>query len=412
MVFKMNCRHCSSKLEKIFVDLGFAPPSNAYLSEVDLNKPELYYPLKVMSCSKCGLVQTLDYASSSELFSSDYAYFSSTSKLWVEHARAYSEMITEKLRLDSRSMVIELASNDGYLLSNFVKKNIPCLGIEPTESTAVCAEKKGINVYKEFFGTDLAKKIIVHQGLADLIIGNNVYAHVPDINDFTKGMKDILKPNGVITLEFPHLQELISKAQFDTIYHEHYSYLSLNTVSNIFNKFGLKIWDVERLNTHGGSLRIYGCHAQDLRKISVSVQEILEGEKTFGINNPNVHHQFQLKAKRIKFEFIEFLVRSKKEGKLVVAYGAAAKGNTLLNFSGIKGDLIDCVYDAAKAKQGKFLPGSHIPILSPVALNNIQPDFIIIFPWNIASEVISQIRGQGHLKAKFITFVPEVKIID
>ena len=399
-------------LERIFVDLGFAPPSNAYLSEIDLNKPEQYYPLKVLSCSKCGLVQTLDYASSSELFSSDYAYFSSTSKLWVEHARAYSEMIIKKLCLDSRSLVIELASNDGYLLSNFVQKNIPCLGIEPTESTAVCAEKKGIKVYKEFFGSELAKKIISHQGLADLIIGNNVYAHVPDINDFTKGMKDILKPNGVITLEFPHLQELISQVQFDTVYHEHYSYLSLKTVSTIFNKFGLKIWDVERLKTHGGSLRIYGCHAQDTRKISSSVREVLEAEQAFGINNLDVHRKFQLKVKKIKLDFIDFLVRSKKDGKLVVAYGAAAKGNTLLNFSGIKGDFIDSVYDAANAKQGKFLPGSHLPILPPEAMNKIQPDYIIIFPWNIASEVVSQIRSEGQLKAKFVTFIPQVKIVD
>jgi len=408
----MKCRHCFSNIDRIFIDLGFAPPSNAYLSKVDLNKPEQYYPLKVLSCDKCGLVQTLDCASSRELFASDYAYFSSTSKLWVEHAKEYCDMITEKLCLDNRSLVIELASNDGYLLSNFVQKKIPCVGIEPTESTAECAEKKGINVYKEFFGSEVAKKIISHHGLADLVIGNNVYAHVPDINDFTKGIKDILKPNGVVTLEFPHIQEMIAKAQFDTIYHEHYSYLSLSTVSIIFKKFGLKIWDVERLNTHGGSLRIYGCHAQTPKKILPSVQQILEDEKNFGINNPDVHRQFQLTAERIRFEFIEFLVRTKKEGKLVVAYGAAAKGNTLLNFSGIKGDLIDCVYDAAKAKQGKFMPGSHIPILSPVELDNIEPDFIIIFPWNIVSEVISQIRGQGHLRAKFITFVPEVKIID
>lgn len=408
----MNCRHCTSNLERIFIDLGFAPPSNAYLSQIDLNNPEQYYPLKVFSCTKCGLVQTLDYASSSELFVSDYAYFSSTSKTWVEHARAYSQMITEKLSLDNKSLVIELASNDGYLLSNFIEKNIPCLGIEPTESTAVCARKKGINVYKEFFGSEVAKKIISNHGLADLVIGNNVYAHVPDINDFTKGIRSILKPNGVVTLEFPHIQEMIAQSQFDTIYHEHYSYLSLNTVSQIFNKFGLKIWDVEKLNTHGGSLRIYGCHAQDHREISISVKKVLEGEQAFGVNNPEVHHKFQLKANRIKFEFIDFLVQAKKEDKLVVAYGAAAKGNTLLNFSGIKGDFIKCVYDAAKAKQGKFLPGSHLPVLASEALSKIQPDFIVIFPWNIASEIISQIRDQGQLKTKFVTFVPEVKIID
>jgi len=408
----MNCRHCSTKLERLFMDLGFAPPSNAYLSEADLNKPEQYYPLKVLSCSKCGLVQTVDYASASELFSSEYSYFSSTSKIWIEHARTYCELITERLNLNGKSLVVELASNDGYLLSNFIQKKIPCLGIEPTLSTAECAEKKGIKVYKEFFGCKLAKKIKENDGLADLIIGNNVYAHVPDINDFTKGIKEILKPNGVLTLEFPHLQELIAEVQFDTIYHEHYSYLSLKTVSTIFTKFGLKIWDVERLKTHGGSLRVYGCHAEDPREILSSVNEVLDGECAFGISESEVYEAFQSKVERIKLDFIEFLVRAKKEGKLVVAYGAAAKGNTLLNFSGIKGDLIDCVYDAAKAKQGKFLPGSHLPIFPPEAMHEIQPDYIIIFPWNIVSEVVSQIRSEGQLKSKFVTFVPRVKIID
>jgi len=407
----MKCRHCSSELTHTFLDLGFAPPSNAYLTKNDLTKPEKYYPLKVMVCDQCWLVQTEDYAKADELFDSEYAYFSSTSTGWLEHAKQYADKIIQELGLNEKSLVIEVASNDGYLLKNFVEKKIPCLGIEPTASTAKAAEALGIQVLQEFFGEQLGKQLLQEGHQADLIVGNNVYAHVPDINDFTLGLKAALKQNGIITLEFPHLMRLIEFNQFDTIYHEHFSYLSLYTVLHIFKAAGLRIWNVEELPTHGGSLRIYGCHENDNRHNLPAVEFILKQEKDRGLQDLSVYGAFQTKADNIKNDFLEFLITKKELRKKVVAYGAAAKGNTLLNYAGVKPDLLLFVYDAAIAKQNKFMPGSHIPILEPSALFEESIDYVVILPWNIADEVVEQNQKLKKAGVIFVTAVPELRYL-
>lgn len=407
----MICRFCGKELNQQMIDLGVAPPSNAYLNSEDLHKPELFFPLRVFVCHHCWLVQTEDYAQADELFRPDYAYFSSTSKSWLDHAAQYVEEITEKLGLGPKSFVIEIASNDGYLLKNFIASNIPCLGIEPTDSTAEAAEKKGIPVLREFFGTTLAKQLSNDDKRADLIIGNNVYAHVPDINDFTRGLKMALKPGGTITLEFPHVMKLIECIQFDTIYHEHYSYLSLFTVSQIFAKAGLKIIDVEELPTHGGSLRIYGCHVEDKRPEKIKVSKILTKEKRRGLQNLKVYQAFQQQADKLKDALLTFLIEQKRIGKKIAAYGAAAKGNTLLNYAGVKPDLIPFVCDAAPSKQGKFLPGSRIRITSEEEIRKYQPDYILILSWNIINEIIEQINYVQSWDGKFVVFVPKLFII-
>ena len=405
----MNCRHCGTPLTHTFVDLGFAPPSNAYFAEADLNKPEKYYPLKVKVCDQCWLVQIEDYADAGEFFSADYAYFSSTSTGWLAHAKRYAEQMTQQLGLNADSFVIEVASNDGYLLKNFVEAGIPCLGIEPTASTAEAAEKLGIPVLREFFGENLGKRLAKEGKQADLIAGNNVYAHVPDINDFTKGLKAVLKPGGTITLEFPHLMRLIEDAQFDTIYHEHFSYLSLFTVSQIFAKAGLRVWYVEELSTHGGSLRIFGCHASAARQTTDAVRRILQEEAERGMQTLVPYADFQPRADKIKNDLLEFLIQQKKAGKTIAAYGAAAKGNSLLNYAGVKPDLLPFVCDAAVAKQNKFMPGSHIPILDPAAIVEPKPDYVLILPWNIAEEVKTQLV-QDLPNTQFVTAVPELKV--
>jgi hypothetical protein len=406
----LNCRHCGSPLEHTFLDLGFAPPSNAYLSQADLTRPEKYYPLKVKVCIHCWLVQTEDYAQADELFSSEYAYFSSTSSGWLAHSAKYAKSMIERFKLNANSFVMEIASNDGYLLKNFVDAGVPCLGVEPTASTAAAAEKLGIPVMREFFGEATAKRLASNQQLADLIAGNNVYAHVPDINDFTRGLKAALKSNGTITLEFPHLMRLIEHSQFDTIYHEHFSYLSLYTVERIFKEAGLRIWDVEELPTHGGSLRIYGCHEEDGRIVSANVIALLAEEAQRGLQTLATYKNFQARADKVKNDLLTFLIEQKRDGKKVVAYGAAAKGNTLLNYAGVKPDLLNFVYDAAQAKQGKYMPGSHIPIMSPCALENSAPDYVLILPWNITSEVRLQNAALVERGAKFVTAVPELTI--
>lgn len=408
----MKCRHCNNDLNLNLVNLGFAPPSNAYLKKTDLKKPEKYYPLNIMVCEKCWLVQTEDYADSKELFSNDYAYFSSTSKIFLAHAQEYANDIVNRLNLNEDSMVVELASNDGYLLKNFLDMKIPCLGVEPTKSTAIESERLGINTIQEFFGENLAKKLLNDGYASDLIIGNNVYAHVPEINDFTKGIKILLKENGVVTLEFPHLLKLMQETQFDTIYHEHFSYLSLFTVCQIFKKHGLKVFDVDSISTHGGSLRVYGCHEFDDREESPNLNKILTSEKKYGLQDSSIYSSFQQRVEMIKNEFISFLIKQKKSGKKVAAYGAAAKGNTLLNFAGIKTDLLSFVCDAAVAKQGKFLPGSHIPILGPDELKKYCPDFVVILPWNISREIVQQNIELIASGAKFVSFVPEIKFYD
>ena len=407
----MKCRHCQSELTLPLVDLGSAPPSNAYLSRETLHAPEKYYPLRVLVCTECWLAQTEYYAQADELFSAEYAYFSSTSSGWLAHAARYAEKMTQQLPLTFESLVIEVASNDGYLLKNFVASGIPCLGIEPTASTAAAAEKLGIPVLREFFGESLGKELASTGRQADLIAGNNVYAHVPDINDFTRGLKAALKPAGTITLEFPHLMRMLENTQFDTVYHEHFSYLSLYAVDRILKAAGLKVCDIEELPTHGGSLRVYGCHSEDARPISATVAAMLAEETNRGMQSSATYEEFQIKADKVKDNLLMFLIEQKRKGKSVAAYGAAAKGNTLLNYAGVKPDLLPFVCDAAVAKQDKYMPGSHIPILPPNTLNNRRPDYLVILPWNIAAEVMQQNAHLAALGTKFITAVPELEII-
>ena len=327
----MKCRHCHTKLEHVFLDLGYAPHSNAYLHLEDLLAPETTYPLKLYVCNECWLVQTEDYADATELFSGEYAYFSSTSHSWLQHAAFYTESITKRLGLSKNSFVIEVASNDGYLLKNFVANGVPCLGIEPTDSTADAAEKIDVPVLREFFGVATATALAKDGKCADLICGNNVYAHVSDINDFTQGLRIALKDGGTINLEFPHLMRLIEHNQFDTVYHEHFSYLSLTAVSRIFAKSGLRVFDIEELPTHGGSLRIYGCHEKDTRPTQPVVMALLEREEAFGLKNLSLYQKFQQAADKVKNDFLAFLIEQKRAGKSVAAYGAAAKGNTWMN---------------------------------------------------------------------------------
>ncbi|WP_248799493.1 class I SAM-dependent methyltransferase [Pseudomonas sp. MWU13-2105] len=406
----MKCRHCCEPLQHTFLDLGFAPPSNSYLSEAELSAPEIYFPLKLKVCDNCWLVQTEDYAQADLFFSKDYAYFSSTSTSWLEHARAYSKAMIERLALGSDSFVIEVASNDGYLLKNFFAADIPCLGIEPTASTAAAAEDLGIKVLREFFGETLGRRLASEGCQADLIAGNNVFAHVPDINDFTRGLKAALKPGGTITLEFPHLMRLIQHTQFDTVYHEHFSYLSLYTVKRIFALAGLRVCDVEELPTHGGSLRVYGCHAEDLRSDSPGIVRVLDAELQFGLRDLGIYQGFQGRADEVKNGLLSFLLEQKRAGKQVVAYGAAAKGNTLLNYAGVKPDLLSYVCDAAPSKQGKYLPGSHIPVYSPEKLKETHPDTVVILPWNIADEVIGHHRYVREWGGQFVAAIPTLEV--
>jgi SAM-dependent methyltransferase len=407
----MKCRHCQCKLEHIFLDLGFAPPSNDYLTKDYLCAPEKTFPLKLYVCDDCWLVQTEDYSRANELFSKDYAYFSSTSKSWLDHSAKYVEKISKDLNLSKESFVIEIASNDGYLLKNFLEAGVPCLGIEPTDSTADAAEKIGVPVLRKFFGVGVARELAASGKKADLICGNNVYAHVPDINDFTEGLKIILKRGGVINLEFPHLMRLIENNQFDTVYHEHFSYLSLGTVAEIFSSVGLKIFDVEEIPTHGGSLRIYGCHADDSRLTTSAVIDLLSSEVKFGLKALDIYQAFQAKANKVKNDFLFFLIEQKRLGKSIAGYGAAAKGNTLMNYAGLKNDLIDFVCDAAPSKQNKYMPGSHLPILHQSELANRKPDWIVIFPWNIAKEVQEQ-ENVSKWGGKFVVAVPELRILN
>lgn len=404
----MKCRHCGHALTIPFLDLGFAPPSNAYLKRADLTQAERYYPLKLFVCDACWLVQTEDYAAREALFDAEYAYFSSVSESWLAHARRYADSIIDRLSLSRDSFVIEVASNDGYLLRNFVAAQIPCLGIEPTASTAARAEQLGIPVRREFFGKALANELAANGSRADLIIGNNVFAHVPDVNDFTAGLKTVLKPGGSITLEFPHLVKLLAEVQFDTVYHEHFSYFSLHAVEHIFRAAGLRVWRVEQLTTHGGSLRVYGCHDDDPRADDASVDTIRALEVANGITKPQTYEGFQQRVDTAKNGLLRFLLDCKEKGIRIGAYGAAAKGNTLLNYAGVKPDLLPYVCDAAPSKQGKFMPGSHIPIVSPTELVAAQPDIVLILPWNISDEVVAQQRPILGPRARFVVAMPEV----
>ncbi len=405
----MNCRFCKIKLENVFVDLINSPASNSYLTKEQLNEPEPFYPLKIYVCKKCKLVQIDEYKKSDDIFDKDYAYFSSYSTGWLKHAKSYVEMIIDKLMLNNESLVTEIASNDGYLLQYFQEKKIPNIGIEPTNSTATVAKEKGLEVIEDFFGSSLAKTL----KKSDLILGNNVLAHVPNINDFVKGMKIALKENGTITMEFPHLLNIIKENQFDTIYHEHFSYLSLYTVQQIFEAQGLKLYDVEKLPTHGGSLRIYATRIENTNlDISVNVNNLLEEEKKFGLLGMDIYQNFQEQSNKVKYDLITFLIKSKQEGKKVVAYGAAAKGNTLLNYAGIKNDLIEFVVDKSPYKQGKYLPASHIPIVDEVKIKEAKPDYILILPWNIKDEVMTQLEYVKEWDCQLVVAVPELKVFN
>lgn len=393
------------------IDLGHQPPSNAYLTEEQLSLPEVTYPLRVFVCTECWLVQLPAHAAADELFTSDYAYFSSTSTSWLAHARSYFNYVKQLFGLGPLSYVVEIGSNDGYLLRNFIESGIPCLGIEPTLSTAAVAEASGIPVVREFFGCELALSL-ANDGLrADLIVANNVYAHVPDLNDFTCGLAELLQPEGVVTLEFPHLLQLIENTQFDTIYHEHFSYLSLGVVQRIFAMAGLRVWDVEEIPTHGGSLRVYGCHDDAKHLTSDRVAALVNGEESGGLERLETYSSLQVRANKIKNDLLSFLIEQNRLGKSVVAYGAAAKGNTLLNFAGIKHDLLPYVCDAAEAKQYKFLPGSHVPILPPATLKERIADSVLILPWNIADEIQSSLGDLRDSGARFVIAVPELTFL-
>jgi 2-polyprenyl-3-methyl-5-hydroxy-6-metoxy-1,4-benzoquinol methylase len=407
----MKCRFCDNLLTHEFVDLVNSPPSNSFLTKEQLNEPETFYPLKLYVCEKCWLVQIDEYKKSNEIFNQDYVYFSSYSKSWLDHSKSYVEMITSKLNLNKSSKVIEIASNDGYLLQYFKQKNIPCLGIEPAENTARVARAKGIEVISDFFGERLANQLVKKGVKADLLLGNNILAHVPDIKDFVSGLKIVLKPEGVVTMEFPHLMRLVEFNQFDTIYHEHFSYLSLHTVETIFTSVGLEIFDVEQIPTHGGSLRIYTKHTEDnSRNISLNVDNLKQEECDRGMLSIEYYKSFQQKVDGVKSSFLEFLLEQKNRGKKVAAYGAAAKGNTFLNYCGIKKDLIPFVVDASPYKQNKFLPGVHIPVVSEQQIHNVEPDFVLILPWNLKSEISVQLEYIRKWGGRFVVSIPGVQV--
>ena len=408
----MKCRFCGTALTNEFIDLVNAPPSNSFLTKEQLSEPEVFYPLKLYVCDKCFLVQIDEYKDSKEIFNQDYAYFSSYSTSWLEHAKRYVEMIIARFGVDENSQVIEIASNDGYLLQYFQLKQIPVLGIEPATNVAMRAQEKGIETIQDFFGANLADRLVSKDRMADLIIGNNVFAHVPDVNDFVAGMKIALKGDGVITLEFPHLMQLIERNQFDTIYHEHFSYFSFSTAKLIFEKHGLELFDVEEISTHGGSLRIYGKHKDDASKnISPNVTALLHEEKVKGMQTTEYYDGFRNKADRVKYDLIDFLIKQKKDGKKVAAYGAAAKGNTLLNYCGVKKDLIEFIVDASPHKQGMFLPGSHIPIVKEDEIIRSKPDYVLILPWNIKEEIMTQLDYIRTWGGKFVVPIPELRVM-
>jgi len=408
----MNCRHCETPLTDVFIDLVNQPPSNSFLREAQLDEPEVFYPLKIFVCPECFLVQVAEYKKSEDIFSDEYVYYSSFSSSWVAHAREYVDMAEQRFELGPNSHVVEIASNDGYLLQWFVKKNIPCLGVEPTGGTADAAVEKGVQSIRDFFGTSLATKMVAEGKGADLLLGNNVLAHVPDINDFVAGLKIALNKGGTVTMEFPHLINLVELNQFDTIYHEHFSYLSLLTVQQVFRENGLTIFDVEKLPTHGGSLRLFAKHEDDPRAIEPSVESLLSEERQLGADTLAYYQGFQDKAETVKTAVLSFLIEQKRQGRSVAAYGAAAKGNTLLNFCGARSDLISFCVDASPHKQGLFMPGSHIPVLAPEALREFKPDFVLILPWNIKEEITRQHAYINEWGGKFLTSIPELTIIE
>jgi SAM-dependent methyltransferase len=404
-----KCRFCGNSLKNTFVDLGMQPLCESYVGHDQLNQMEPFFPLHTYVCDNCFLVQLEEYISPKEIFS-EYAYFSSYSDAWLKHAENYVEMITNKLGLNAESLVLEIASNDGYLLQYFVKMGIPVLGIEPAANIAEVAIKKGVATLVKFFGLDIARELASEQKNADLLIGNNVLAQVPDLNAFVESTKIVLKASGVITMEFPHLMKLIERNQFDTIYHEHFSYFSFISVEKIFAAHGLTIYDVEELPTHGGSLRIYARHVEDESKpVTHFVTKLREMEISEGFSDLQTYFSFAEKVKETKRNFLSFLIKLKQNGKSIVGYGAPGKGNTLLNYCGIRTDFLDYTVDRNPYKQGKFLPGTHVPILHPEKIKETKPDYVLILPWNIKEEIISQLSYIRDWGGRFIVPIPEVK---
>ncbi len=404
------CRFCDTTLEHTFVDLGMSPLCESYLTPEQLNEMEPFYPLHVYVCDRCFLVQLLEYVNPQEIFS-EYAYFSSYSDSWLQHAKNYTEKMIQRFGLHSSSQVVEIASNDGYLLQYFVAQKIPVLGIEPAANVANVATNKGIPTIVKFFGEETANELVAKGKQADLVLGNNVLAHVPELNDFVKGIKILLKPDGVITMEFPHLMRLIEENQFDTIYHEHFCYFSFITVEKVFAAHGLRIFDVEELSTHGGSLRIYGCHIEDNSKeTSQQVKELKAREEAAGFSNIENYFSFSKKVEETKFKLLEFLIAAKREGKSIAGYGAPGKGNTLLNYCGIRSDFIDYTVDRNPYKQGKLLPGTHIPIFHPDKIKETQPDYLLILPWNLKNEVMAQMSYVRDWGCQFVVPIPHVNI--
>jgi len=407
----MKCRHCDANVTLPFVDLGSSPPSNAYLTPAQLHAPESYYPLRVLVCESCWLVQTEDFAGFDDMFSAEYAYFSSFSSTMLAHVKQYSQEMTARFGLGANSCVVEVASNDGYLLKNFKAAGIPCYGVEPTASTAKAAREIGIESIEEFFGKKLANRLVLEGRQADLTAANNVLAHVPDINDFVSGFTLLLKDQGVSTFEFPHLLNLVDKAQFDTIYHEHFSYLSLTVVNTIFKANGLSVFDVEEIATHGGSLRVFAQKTSTGRHtLSPRVAAMLAREEALGMKTAAYYGKTQADAVKIKRDLLQFLLKAQADGKTVAAYGAAAKGNTLLNYAGVRDDLVKFVIDLNPAKQNKFMPGSRIPMLGADVLNTTAPDYMLILPWNLETEIKAQLAAKHKVTWQYVMAVPELRV--
>jgi SAM-dependent methyltransferase len=408
-----SCRHCGATLCTVFVDLGSTPISNAFLKPSQVEGPESHYPLRALVCQTCWLVQLQDFFTGSDLFADDYVYFSSYSQSWLDHARRYAHYMTERLGLDGTSQVIEIASNDGYLLRNFKEQGIAVLGVEPSLSVARVAEQEfGIPTIVKFFGQATALEMAATGANADLMVANNVLAHVPDINDFVAGFAFLLKPEGVATFEFPHLVNLIRETQFDTIYHEHFSYLSLLAVERILGQAGLRVFDVEQLTTHGGSLRVFACLASASHSQQPGVEEVRTIERSASLASAAPYQAFEQSVRESKRSLLELLIRLKRDGKSVVGYGAAAKGNTLLNYCGIGGDMIDYVVDRSPHKQGMFLPGTRLAVLAPEAIDQTKPDYVLILPWNLRDEIVGQFAHIREWGGRFIVPVPRAYVID
>ena len=406
-----KCRFCGTELRHSFCDLGMSPLSNSYIKQQNVQKMEPFYPLHAYVCASCFLVQLAEFESPAAIFS-DYAYFSSYSESWLMHARRYVDMMIARFGFDGSSQVIEIASNDGYLLQYFKKRNVPVLGIEPAQNVAKVAEAAGVTTLAKFFGIETANELAASGRKADLLLGNNVLAHVPDINDFVAGMKVALKSQGVITMEFPHLLRLVTEKQFDTIYHEHFSYLSFSTTEKIFSRHGLVLFDVEELTTHGGSLRIYARHVDDLSKpVTANVSRLKKMEQEYKLGELTTYSTFSESVKETKRKLLEFLIDAKRRGKSIVGYGAPAKGNTLLNYCGIRTDFIDYTVDRSPHKQGCYLPGTRIPIYAPEKIRETKPDYVLILPWNLKDEIMDQMKYIGEWGGRFVIPIPETKVI-